>query len=267
MSTELTTSNGTGSNLTWTKEQEKLILDTICKNATPDEAKLFFYRAKNMGLDPLKPGQIHFVKYGTSAGSIVVGIEGCRAIAHRSGLISGISRGVLKDEKGRLVGGWCEVRRKDWTHPAREEVAFDEYNTGKSAWAKMPETMIKKVAEAAALRMAFPEALGGAYIPEEMEQGKPVVGNQLIRADDPLETGDGIAAPGERIPTHLDPRLAVHTYETADPEILREVIANVEKKYADAKKPLPPKALEFIEKASAAIATWEGKVTAQMRGE
>jgi hypothetical protein len=59
----------------------------------------------------------------------------------------------------------------------------------------MKETMIKKVAEAAALRMAFPDDLGGTYINEEMAQAdadKPVIGNRLVMAEQP-EEGDGQA--------------------------------------------------------------------------
>jgi hypothetical protein len=123
-----------------------------------------------MGLDPLKPGQVHFIKYGTSPGSIVVGIEGFRARAARTKQLAGIKRGVLRDAQGKCVGGWCEVYRHDWTHPAREEVSLTEYDTKKNQWSKMPETMIKKVAEAAALRMAFPDELGGTYAEEEMHQ-------------------------------------------------------------------------------------------------
>ena len=156
----------------FTPEQMKLIRDTIARNATPDELQLFLYRAKVMGLDPLKSGQIHFVKYGAGPGTVVVGIDGFRSIAHRSGKLSGIERGVKRDEKGNVSHGWAKVYRKDWTQPAYEEVPMSEYAKG-GQWSKMPETMIKKVAECAALRMAFPNELGGAYSPEEMDQATP----------------------------------------------------------------------------------------------
>ena len=153
-----------------TQEQLKLITSTVAKGATADELKLFLYRANNLGLDPLKPGQIHFVKYGNSPGTIVVGIDGLRAKANRTGKLNGIKRGALRDESGKLIGGWAEVYRTDWQEPAREEVPLSEYSTGKGPWQKMPETMIKKVAEAAALRMAFPDEFGGVYVAEEMAQ-------------------------------------------------------------------------------------------------
>lgn len=176
----------------FTSEQLSLIKNTIAKNATDDELSLFLYRCKHLGLDPLKPGMIHFVKYGNSPGTIVVGIEGFRSKAASTGKHSGTKRGVLRDDKGVCVGAWCEVYRSDWTQPAREEVSLHEYNTNKGPWQKMPETMIKKVAEAAALRMAFPDDLGGVYTNEEMDQAQPVK---------PLEERtvlDAVLAPPER---------------------------------------------------------------------
>ena len=153
-----------------TSEQIALVRDTVAKNATNDELQLFLYRCKAMGLDPLKPGQIHFIKYGNGPGTIVVGIDGFRARAAATNKHSGTKRGILRDEKGHCVGAWCEVYRADWREPAREEVSLSEYNTNKGPWAKMPETMIKKVAEAAALRMAFPDELGGIYTSEEIDR-------------------------------------------------------------------------------------------------
>jgi hypothetical protein len=47
-----------------------------------------------------------------------------------------------------------------------------EYNTGKSSWAKIPATMIRKVALVQALREAFPSDLGGCYDSAEMDQAR-----------------------------------------------------------------------------------------------
>lgn len=154
----------------FTDKEKGLIRDTVAKGATNEEFNLFLYRCKHMDLDPLKPGQIHFVKYNNSPGTIIVGIEGFRVRAAKTGKHSGTKRGVVRDDSGRCIGAWCEVYRSDWTQPAREEVSLVEYNTGKAQWSKMPETMLKKVAECAALRMAFPDQLGGIYGREEMDQ-------------------------------------------------------------------------------------------------
>lgn len=156
----------------YTPEQIKLIRDTVARGATENEFSLFLYRCKILRLDPLRPGQIHFIKYGTNPGTIVVGIDGMRSLANRTGKHAGTKRGAILDESGRLTGAWAEIYRKDWIEPAREEVRFAEYSTGKAAWAKMPETMIKKCAEAAALRMAFPDELGGIYAEEELQKEK-----------------------------------------------------------------------------------------------
>lgn len=147
----------------------QLIKDTVAKGATDAELQLFMYRAKGLGLDPLKPGQIFFVKFGNNAGQIIVGLEGFRALAQRTGKRAGTKRGVTKDDDGNLISAWCEVYRTDWQHPAREEVSLAEYSKSHGQWKTMPETMLKKVAECAALRMAFPDELGGVYGEEERQ--------------------------------------------------------------------------------------------------
>jgi len=169
----------------FTDREIALIKETVAKGATAEEFKLFIYRCLHMGLDPLKPGQIYFVKYNNNPGTIIVGREGFRSRAARTGKHAGTKLGVLRDDKGKCIGAWCEVYRSDWEHPAREEVSLAEYNTGKNQWAKMPETMIKKVAEAAALRMAFPDELGGLYVREEMDQALEGQGRDVNQRSGP----------------------------------------------------------------------------------
>jgi len=158
----------------FTKDQLQLIKDTVAKGASDNELKLFLYRCESLGLDPLKPGQIYFIKYGSTPGTIVVGIDGFRAKASATGLHAGTKRGLMLDDSGKCIGAWCEVYRSDWKECAREESLMEEYNTGKAMWAKMPTTMIKKVAECAALRMAFPDQLSGVYESSEMDQAEPI---------------------------------------------------------------------------------------------
>jgi phage recombination protein Bet len=190
-----------------------LIRDTVARGATPQEFQLFLARCKLMKLNPLKPGQIHFVKYGSGPGSVVVGIEGFRSIAARTGKLSGIKRGAIKDEKGVLIGGWAEVYRSDWQHPAREEAPLAEYKKNTPIWRDMTETMIKKVAEAAALRMAFPDDLGGLYAPEEID---PNAASRVV-SDQP-EASDGVQREGYTIPYET---FAKKRPQDCDPERLR----------------------------------------------
>jgi phage recombination protein Bet len=236
----------------WTPEQLKLITDVVAKGATSDELKLFLYRCQNMGLDPLKPGMVHFIKYGNGPGTIVVGIEGFRAIAGRTGKVSGVERGVHRDNDGRVVAGWCKVYRSDWTHPAHEEVPFDEYTTGKGPWAKMPATMIKKVAEAAALRMAFPEDLGGVYERSEMDQAEQ---STRVVPEQPA-AGDGYQTSSYIVP-YGPPNLIRKPIEDCDPAALKEYIELIETKAKKSGKPVPIWAVELIKQAEPLIAAWE----------
>lgn len=240
----------------FTPEQMKLITDVVAKGATKDELNLFLYRCQNMGLDPLKPGMVHFIKYGNSPGTIVVGIEGFRVIAERTGKKAGVKRGVTKDKDGKLVSAWCEVYRSDWKEPAREEVPFAEYNTGKGPWSKMPETMLKKVAEAAALRMAFPDALGGVYIREEMDQAE----GSRVMADQPGEEDGHQGDFGYRVDfgqwnrktleeLYRDPRVG--------PEKIAGYIEFLEEAAAKRDEPLSPKAARFIKEAETFLGAME----------
>lgn len=151
-----------------------LIKRTIAKNATNEELDLFLIRCKTLGLNPLKPGQIFFMKYGNSAGTIVVGRDGFRSLAERTGKHRGTTTGVIKDQSGKVTHGFAEVHRSDWTHPARVEVSMAEYSKNTPIWKDLPETMIQKVAEVAALRMAFPDSLGGVYGEDERIVNEPL---------------------------------------------------------------------------------------------
>lgn len=240
----------------FTTDQQQLIRDTVAKGATPDEMKLFLYRCQIMKLDPLKPGMIHFVKYGSAPGVMVVGIDGFRSIASRTGQMSGIKRGVNLDAKGNLISAWAEVYRKDWAAPAREEVPFAEYNTGKGPWAKMPQTMLKKVAECAALRMAFPDDLGGVYERAEMDQAADALPE--VRPPQP-EPGDGFVRDGYRVtglPKEFE-RYNAKLIQDIPAAVHRDIVSRIESNAATTGKPITRKWLEYVALAEPIIAAWE----------
>jgi phage recombination protein Bet len=241
----------------WTKEQMQLIINTIAKGATRDELDFFLYRCRVLGLDPLKPGQIFFIKYGNSPGAVVVGIDGIRARANRTGKVAGVQRGVIKDKDGKLTGAWAEVRRKDWTDVAREEVPFAEYDTGKNNWIKMPETMIKKVAEAAALRMAFPDEVGDLNIPEEFEKLQDDAKDELPRIA-PEQPGAFDGDPGRdlgyRIPFG---KYAKRSLEEVSLDDLRSYVDYIERKALKDKQPIQGQVKEFVDRAVAHITAFE----------
>ena len=155
----------------WTQEEKALIKNTVAKDATDAELDWFFQVCTARQLNPYLK-QVWFIKRGGTP-TIQTSIDGFRAIANRTGKLAGIKRGTKMVDG--ILYGWAEVYRKDWVHPAYEEVSIKEYGGGGPLWGKMPQTMIKKVAESAALRMAFPEDLSGLYSNDEMAQ-----------ADDPL---------------------------------------------------------------------------------
>jgi phage recombination protein Bet len=245
----------------FTPEQMHLITSTIAKGATPDELKLFLYRCQHLGLDPLKPGQIYFIKYGSSPGTIVVGIEGFRARAASTGKIAGIKRGALKDDSGQLVGAFAEVYRSDWKECAREEVPLSEYNTGKGNWARMPETMIKKVAEAAALRMAFPDDLGGLYESAEMDQAA----QSTVRPDQPTSEDGNLDSLIYKVPFgKWAQRTLEEIHRNHGEQAIIDYITYIEESAAKKNKEVTGDAAEFIKRAEQFLASFEQSVAEEM---
>lgn len=107
----------------------------------------------------LKRAEVHPEFDGIRSGAIVTDRDG--NICERKGSF------ILDDDM--LVGGWATVYFKGRTHPVEKTVKFRTYNTGRSRWEKDPAGMIVKVAEAAALRTAFPSQLGGMYLEGEFD--------------------------------------------------------------------------------------------------
>ena len=163
----------------WTTEQVDLLKNTVARGASDNELKLFLYQCKTLKLDPFSK-QIYWTPQG-----VVIGINGMLDKASRTGKLAGIQRGVKRTDKGEVYAAWARVRREGWEEPVEEEVLGKEFVKGTPNWSKMPETMLKKVALAHALRLAFPEVLSGIYAEEEME------GAQSTRVNQPTEE-DGI---------------------------------------------------------------------------
>ena len=151
--------------ISYNKEQVDMIKNMYAKNATDDELKLLMYMSRKYSLDILTR-EIWCVKFAEQPAQIYAGRDGFLEVAHRSGKFDGMESGTKK-VGGELVG-WCNVYRKDMSHPIAIEVPFEEYDTGKALWRTKPRTMIQKVAESQALRRAF--RISGIYSPEEMGQ-------------------------------------------------------------------------------------------------
>lgn len=130
------------------------------------------------------------VRYAT-----IIGRDGLRIKAQRTGNLAGIDQPVYDDNKTiamfqpgelplscavtvyRLVSG----QRCAFTASVR----FSEFSSGKQKWSSMPFHMIAKVAECHALKMAFGEETAGLNIEEEI----PAFENVTIESQEqPIES-------------------------------------------------------------------------------
>lgn len=151
----------------------------------PDVVK-FMMLCKSRGLNPFV-GDAYLVGYDSQQDGptfqLITAIQALRKRAELNPNFDGCARGVIVargddviEREGSmtypgetLVGGWASCQRKDYSIPFRETVKLATYSTGRSRWAKDKEGMIIKVAEAAALRRAFPSDVGGLYVAEEFD--------------------------------------------------------------------------------------------------
>jgi phage recombination protein Bet len=185
---ELTTTNKAVmlNKIEYTPDQVALIKSTIAPKATNDELKLFLYQCQRTGLDALSR-QIYAIHRWNSGQkkevmTIQTSIDGFRVVAERSGDYGGQDEPeFIEDAQGNLKA--CKVAvyrfRGDQRYKAAVGVAYwDEYKqTNKEGqvfglWKTMPRVMLSKVAEAIALRKAYPQDLSGLYTSEEMEQSE-----------------------------------------------------------------------------------------------
>jgi hypothetical protein len=108
--------------------------------------------------------------------SLVTSIDYARKVGMRSGII-GKSAPQFEEKDGKIVSCTVTVKRKVGVNIGEysDTVYFAEYYKGgrngyPSLWDSKPRTMIAKVAEMHALRMACPEELSQAYVEEEMQK-------------------------------------------------------------------------------------------------
>lgn len=166
----------------WTDEEINTIKNTVAKDATDEELKMFLSLASAHGLNPFQH-EIWFVKMGDK-NVIITARDGYLKIAQNSPHFLGLESDVvyagdkfLKDKdgihhsytlsnRGAIIGAYAMVYRDDRTVPAYFFAPFSNYNRRGGVWLQYPHAMIIKVAESMALKRAF--AINGLVTQEEI---------------------------------------------------------------------------------------------------
>ena len=198
-----------GQTTQFTGSQVATIKRTVASDTNDQEFNLFMEAAKSYGLDPFRK-QISAIVFNKDKGdkrrmAIIVGRDGLRSIAQKCGdyrPASGpaefatdpnlkspanpqgiVSCGVTLFKRDADGQWWPVYGEAYWDEfaPIKDEWAYDEQSrkrkpTGQKAvdgnWQKMARLMIQKCAEAQALRAGWPDAFGGLYAEEEIDQAR-----------------------------------------------------------------------------------------------
>jgi phage recombination protein Bet len=197
MTTEIAVaSNGTlalaGDQFEWTPVQQASFAHIGIEDAPDADKQVFHHVCQITGLDPFRR-QIYMIgrnekqadgKY-RKKWTIQTGIDGFRVIAEDHPQYAGTLDPEWCGDDGVWRETWTDRRhptmarvkvlRHDRAHPITLPVRFSEFaatygNSGdlQGQWKTKPAHMIAKVAEAAALRKAFPRQLAGVYTDDEM---------------------------------------------------------------------------------------------------
>lgn len=135
-------------------------------NATDKEFGILMGICKSFNLNPFKR-EVHFIKYGNSPASVIVGYEVYLKRAESTGQLDGWRCWIEKDEIGEKAV--IEIKRKDQTVPIKWEVYRKEFDRGQASWKTMPLFLLRKVAISQGMRLAFPGEIGGLpYTAEEL---------------------------------------------------------------------------------------------------
>lgn len=162
------------------KETMDALVITTFKGLTPQLMKRALLEGYMRGLnfqDFLKKN-VYAIPFNVKDGnrwvpsySLITSIDYARKIGQKSGVV-GKSAPTFEEKDGKIVSCSVTIQKMVNGHVGdfTATVYFDEYDTGKGQWTSRPRTMIAKVAEMHALRMACPEELSQLYVEEEHQK-------------------------------------------------------------------------------------------------
>jgi phage recombination protein Bet len=162
----------------------QLFREQFCKSLSEQEAQFYYNLCVSLQANPFKR-EIWSIKSGNNV-NYIVGRDLYRRIAQEQPNYDGhivnaiYSKDVFRvvngqvhhesadfNNRGQLVGAYCIVRAKNRSLDYLTICNLSEYKGNTPIWNSKTETMIKKVAEAQALRGAFQGLFAGTY--EESE--------------------------------------------------------------------------------------------------
>jgi len=184
----------------WTNEdyQSILKLNTTPNGNVPTDAEMqdLFRICERTGLSPFL--REIMLRFQGGKFQVFIQRDGDRKIAKQNSLFNGHTfDAVYEGDEWELVDGkvnfkpaiksrektekplfgYCEVHIKGCVIPTVTRAFSSEYNTGYANWKTKPAAMIAKVAEAQALRAAFPDDFSGTWneaeVFEQVEKAAP----------------------------------------------------------------------------------------------
>lgn len=184
-----------------TEPQWRTLMNSLFPGAKAESVIMVWDYCAARKLDPLKkPCHIVPMQIKNAEGDyiwrdvVMPGIYEYRTTATRTGLYLGHSKpeyGPETDFLGVKAPAWCELVIYRWNPEAKMRAEYpvrvkfaeccgtakdrktaDQYVNGR--WSKAPEQMLTKCTEAAGLREAFPDELGGTHTAEEVQDQAPI---------------------------------------------------------------------------------------------
>jgi phage recombination protein Bet len=199
-----------------TEWQWRTLMNSLYPGAKGESVLLVWDYCKSRQLDPMKK-PCHIVPMEVKVGDkyewrdvVMPGVYELRTTAQRTGEYLGHSKaeyGPSVELGGVTAPAWCEMTMFRWNaklgmkteFPVRvlfnEVVATKRDGKANARWTKAPVQMLTKCAEAAGLREAFPDEVGGVATEEEMDGQRAITVPATAPAAAPLEGGSGLVKP------------------------------------------------------------------------